>query len=135
MDLSDALIKRGSIFHSCEFEHIDHCKFFIIIGENKDNYAGYFFINSNINRNISKKPEYFNMQAPIKKSNYSFLNYNSYIDCHAISLIPKDKLSQQIKNERTTFIGFLLEDDIELLLENLRNSDLYSENEKNSFFR
>ena len=135
MDFSNALIKRGTVFHSCEFEQIDHCKFFIIIGEDKNNYAGYFFINSNININIRKNPELFNMQALIKKSDYSFLKYDSYIDCHAISLISKDKLLRQIQNERTTFKGFLTDEDIELLLENLRKSDLYSEDEKDSFFK
>ena len=38
MDFKDALIKRGYIFHSYEFENIQHGKFFVIIGEDKKNY-------------------------------------------------------------------------------------------------
>lgn len=43
MDLSSVLIKRGSIFHSCEFKDIGHCKYFIVIGEDRNNYVGFFF--------------------------------------------------------------------------------------------
>lgn len=37
------LIKRGVILHSTIFEYIDHGKFFVIIGEDEDNYIGLFF--------------------------------------------------------------------------------------------
>ena len=40
------LIKRGVILHSTIFEYIDHGKFFVIIGEDEENYIGLFFINS-----------------------------------------------------------------------------------------
>jgi len=70
----------------------------------------------------------------IKRSNYAFLNYDSFIDCHALSLIHKNKLSEQISKELAIFKGFLTAEDESLLLENLRCSDLYSEDEKERFF-
>jgi len=136
MDFKDALIRRGYIFHSCEFENIEHGKFFVIIGENKNNYAGYFFINSNINTYISKKSELFAMQMLIKRSDYpSFLKNDSFIACHKISLVAKDKLAEQIRKKTIQYKGYLTKEDEERLLENLRKSDLYSNEEKDSFFR
>jgi len=74
------------------------------------------------------------MQMQIKRSNYVFLNYDSFIDCHALSFIHKNKLSEQISNKLTILKGFLTADDESILLENLRCSDLYSEDEKERFF-
>jgi hypothetical protein len=117
------------------FENINHGKFFVIIGEDENNYAGYFFINSNINQNISKKPELFEMQMPIKRSAYSsFLTYDSFIACHKISLISKNKLSEQIRKGSTKYVETLTKEDEELLLNGLRNSKLYSEKEKKRYF-
>lgn len=136
MEFKDALIKRGHIFHSNKFENIKHGKFFVVIGEDKNNYVGYFFINSNINSYISTKQKLLEMQMPIKRSNYEdFLEYNSYIDCHVVSKIPKNKLSEQISKKETQYKGYLTKEDMCILLENLRNSDLYSEEEKDSYFR
>jgi hypothetical protein len=135
MDLSEVLIKRGSIFYSCEFTNIEHGKFFVVIGEDNNNYVGFFFINSNININIQRIDKFFKMQMPVKKQDYSFLKYDSYIDAHAISLIRKDKLKEQISKKIVAFKNRLTKDDEILLLENLRNSDLYSEQEKNIFFK
>jgi len=136
MDFKDALIKRGYIFHSHEFENIKHGKFFVIIGEDNNNFAGYFLINSNINPYIFKKPALFEMQMPVKMAAYSsFLTHDSFIACHEISLIPKSKLSKQISDGVAQYKGYLTKEDEERLLENLRNSDLYSEEVKNSFFK
>jgi hypothetical protein len=134
MDFGNALIKRGCIFHSW-FENIKHGKFFVIIGEDENNYAGYFFINSNINQNISKKPELFEMQMPIKKSVYSsFLTHDSFIACHKISLISKNTLSEQIRRGLAKYKDRLTNEDEELLLDALRSSDLYSEKQKKRYF-
>ena len=133
---NDLIIKRGSIFHSCEFKDIDHCKFFVIMGEDGDNYVGYFFINSNINPYIRKKTELFNMQVLIKRSDYEkILTHDSFIATHYINRIPKKKLSEQLDKGLTTYRGCLEKEDEERLLENLRNSDLYSDIEKESFFK
>jgi len=135
MDFKDELIKRGYIFHSYKFENIEHGKFFVVIGEDKNNYVGYFFINSNRNPYISGKPKLFDMQIPIKKSVYSsFLTHDSYISCHEISKISKNKLREQINMGITQYKEHLIKEDVKILLESLKNSDLYSEEEKEQFF-
>lgn len=61
MEIPDFLIEskidRGTILHSTMFEDIDHGKFFVIIGVNAEYVAGFFFINSNINKYIMGKQE------------------------------------------------------------------------------
>lgn len=59
--LADVYIKRGSILHSREFEGIDHGKFFVIVGEDKDELYGFFFINSHINPYLQKRPALYQM--------------------------------------------------------------------------
>ena len=50
--LRDLLIKRGNIFLSGHFDNISHEKFFVIIGEDENDFVGFFFINSAINQYI-----------------------------------------------------------------------------------
>ncbi|MDR2358177.1 MAG: hypothetical protein LBD87_00055 [Prevotellaceae bacterium] len=134
--LSKALIRRGVLLHAEEFDHIDHGKFFVIIGENEQGFVGFFFINSNINNYVKSRPDFMDMQMPIKHSNYpDILSYDSFIACHALSQIPKIKLAQQIECGAAQFKGTLLTEDLELLLENLRSSKLYSKVEKETFFK
>jgi len=137
MDFSNFLIKRGTIFHSYGFEKkIGHGKFFVIIGEDEKNYVGYFFINSEINRNIGKNKDFFNMQMPIKRSSYpDFLIKDSWVDLHEITTIPKNELSEQINNNSAKYKGNLIKEDETLMLECLRSSDLYNEIQKDTYFK
>jgi len=134
MDLSNILIKRGNIFHSCKFENIDHCKYFVVMGEDKNRYVGYFFINSNITHSIKKKQDLLDMQMHIKRSDYSFLRYDSFIGANALSYIPKDELTMQLEKRLTTYIGNLTKEDEERLLDSLRRSKLYSAREQKAYF-
>ena len=134
--LSNALITRGVILHAKEFDNIAHGKFFVIIGENKQAFVGFFFINSNINNYVKSRPDFMDMQMLIKHANYpEFLSHDSFIACHALSQIPKTKLAQQVECGAAQFKGTLLPEDLELLLENLRASKLYSKIEKETFFK
>ncbi len=55
--LIEKVVMRGQILHSDIFEGIDHAKFFVVIGVSEDAIAGFFYINSEINRHINTKPE------------------------------------------------------------------------------
>ncbi|MDR3226283.1 MAG: hypothetical protein LBT56_01245 [Prevotellaceae bacterium] len=128
-------IKRGAIFLSEKIKNIEHPKFFVIIGEDANNFVGYFFINSSVNKYMFSRQDFINMQMNIKRSKYdSFLKYDSFIDCHELSKIKKDTLLEQINNKITEYKGELTEEDLEMLMENLRKSDLYSKVEKDTFF-
>ena len=78
-------IQRGTILHSTLFEYIDHGKFFVIVGVTKDYVAGFFFVNSNINKYIWSKPEQLAMQCVLRHSNYDFLNYDSFLSAVKIN--------------------------------------------------
>ena len=75
------------------------------------------------------------MQMPIKKSIYSFLNYDSFIDAHEVKLISKTLLHNEIMSGNTTIKGCLMQEDIKLLLNALRESKLFSQIEKETFFK
>ena len=135
MKLPAALfIDRGGILHSDTFDNIDHGKFFVVIGKNDDGYVGFFFINSNIHP-INQKPEQMKMQYLLRKSDYGFLNYDSFLCCTEIQTIEKDKLDESLAQGRTIVKGVLKSEHIEEVLEMVRNSKLFTEVEKETFFK
>lgn len=50
--LIEEVVRRGQILYSDIFEEIDHAKFFVVIGVTEDAIAGFFYINSEINRAV-----------------------------------------------------------------------------------
>ena len=82
--LIESRIDRGAILHSTMFENIDHGKLFVIVGVNEEHVAGFFFINSNINIHIEGKQEQMDMQYPLRKADYSFLRYDSFLSATRI---------------------------------------------------
>jgi hypothetical protein len=131
-----SLIKRGTILHRYFNNTIPpKSKFFVVIGENENNIVGFFFVNTDINNYLKHNRLYFDMQMSVKRSVYGFLNYDSFIDAHELKLIDKTLLHNEITSGNTTFKGCLTRDDIELLLNALRESKLFSSIEKNTFFK
>lgn len=131
--LFESVIERGSILHSTMFKNIDHDKFFVIIGINEDSIAGFFFINSNINIHLEDKPEQFSMQYPMKKKDYAFLHYDSFLCATNIETIPKSELADSISNGITKFIDRMKDDDLEAILKAARTSRLFSNYQKKQF--
>ena len=135
MDLPISLvIQRGCILHSTMFDDIDHGKFFVIIGEKDENYVGFFFINSNINP-INQKPEQLKMQYLLRPADYDFLTHDSFLCCTEITPIDKSKLATSINNGETTTKGMLIQEHIDEILSMVRESKLFSEREKDTFFK
>ena len=133
--LAEVYIKRGSILHSREFEGIDHGKFFVIVGEDKDDLYGFFFINSNINPYLQNRPSLYQMQIPLNQENYSdILTHNSFLDCHAITPISKTKLKGQFGEGKAQYKGELTEEDLDVVMRTVRESDLFSDYEKETYF-
>lgn len=123
-------IHRGTILHSTLFEYIDHGKFFVVVGVTEEAIAGYFFVNSNINRYISDKPEMMAMQFLLKRSDYAFLRYDSFLSAAKINEISCTRLAKSIVNGETKIVGTLKEADMSTLLEHARKSRLFSKREK-----
>ena len=59
-DFLAASIKRGAILHSYMFRNIDHGKFFVVVGVSEDKVAGFFFINSQINKFLFRSQDLLN---------------------------------------------------------------------------
>jgi len=133
-NLAELAVVRGAVLHGV-FENIDHKKFFVIIGENNEQLIGFFFINSNIHQSLKNKPAQFEMQMSIKKSNYDFLNYDSFVCADKIKIISKSRIVSDIVNKKTEIKGSLTENDLEMLLNATRNSKLFSKIEKDTFFK
>lgn len=131
--LIESQIDRGTILHSTMFENIDHGKFFVIVGVNADYVAGFFFINSNVNIHIEGKQEQLNMQYPLKKEDYSFLRYDSFLSATRIEKIPRSKIVETINVGITQIIGTMKQEHMDELLEKARESILFSKQQIKQF--
>lgn len=129
-----ATISRGSILHSNTFVGIDHGKFFVIIGEDDEHVAGFFYINSNVHPLLDNKPEQFAMQYIIRPGDYKFLHHDSFINASSIQKIAKSELIDSISCNETQIIDSLKPPHLEELLDLLRESPLYSPSVKRTYF-
>ena len=127
-------IERGVILHSDIFKNIDHGKFFVVVGITKDYIAGYFFINSNIHKSIQSKPEQLAMQCILKRSDYGFLRYDSFLSAIMVNEIPCERLAKSMQNGVTKIVGQLKKEHLDDLLEKTRNSRLFSKKVKEMYF-
>lgn len=126
-------VKRGDIYHA-QFNGIDHGKFFVVMGVSEDMVCGFFFINSNINRFIFNKPELLALQYQIRHSDYSFLNYDSFICASSVKEISLSMLSDDISDRKITFVGCLKEEHVADILEMVRSSCAINNRDKSRFF-
>jgi hypothetical protein len=126
---------RGTILHSARFDWIDHGKLFVIIGENKADMIGFFFINSNINTKIWLNKRMLDMQLQLKRADYpDILQYDSFLGCHELVKLSKSILTDWIECGDAQIRGVLNEDDIELILDAALKSPLFTEEEKELYF-
>lgn len=127
-------IKRGSVLLSESFEDIDHAKFFAVMGVYEDRIAGFFFINSRIHPIVQRKPEQFAMQYQLRKEDYGFLRYDSFLGANELLIRPVSDLVKTMQNGQTSIVGQLTEKDLASVLEACRESKLFSAKEKRQFF-
>ena len=132
---AEMILCRGSIFHGNIFPTIDHGKFFAVIGEDGDDLIGAFFINSDINLNVIRSQEQHDLQIPLTNLKYPFLTKDhSFLNCADLIRIDKHALKEHIDSGRVVFKDSLTGDDLAVILEKLRASDLYTQSEKATFF-
>lgn len=134
LELLQTGIERGTILLSDSFEDIDHAKFFAIIGVYKNVIAGFFFINSRIHPIISSKPELFAMQYQLRRKDYDFLRYDSFLGANELQTRSVESLAKSMKDGQTSIVGKLTDYDLNSVLEACRNCDLFSAKEKQQFF-
>lgn len=138
MELPEHILKqavqRGSILLSDSFEDIDHAKFFAVMGIHKGKVAGFFFINSRIHPILEAKPEQLAMQYLLKKCDYAFLRYDSFLSANELLKRSVGEIVGSIRNKHTSIVGHLTESDLLAILEACRHSNLFSAREKEQFF-
>lgn len=127
------IITRGTIIHSYGFDDIDHGKFFVVVGVSHGEVAGFFFINSNINRFLHDKPEMMNMQFCMRKEDYSFLRYDSFLAGHEILKIRLDVLESDITQGNAKKVGQMKDEHLQDILIRARQSKLFRPRDKKNF--
>lgn len=120
--------------HSEIFEDIDHGKFFAVMGVSEDMLVGFFFINSRIHPAIQRRPAQFAMQYLLRKKDYDFLKYDSFLSATTIVKLPVNRLSETIAGGQTAYVGKLTEEDLTAILEACRKSNLFRPSDKRKFF-
>lgn len=127
-------IHRGTIIHSNNFKAIGHGKFFVVMGVDEHSIVGFFFINSNIHPAIFKRQALLDMQYPMKKSDYQFLRYDSFLCASNLMTIERQSLVSDISSGTARIIGEMRQEHLADILAAARNSILFTDYQKQSFF-
>ena len=127
------LIKRGAILHSETFDFVDHGKFFFIMCVSHGEVAGFFFINSVINKWIHGKEEMLAMQYPMRKADYGFLRYDSFLAAQELLKIPISKIESDMEKWQTIFKALMKEEHVNEVLQLARHSKLFKPKDKKNF--
>ena len=127
------LIKRGAILHCETFDFVDHGKFFVIMGVSHGEVAGFFFINSGINKWIQGKEEMLAMQYPMRKEDYGFLRYDSFLAAQELLKIPISKIESDMEKGQTIFKALMKEEHVNEVLQMARHSKLFKPKDKKNF--
>lgn len=134
ISLLEKSIQRGTILHSTMFENINHGKFFVVMGVTQEYIAGFFFINSNIHRSLSNKPDQFALQYPLRHADYKFLKYDSFLCATDILKKKRKEIAESITDGETSIVGILNKEHLDEVLDMVRNSKLFSKIDKMKFF-
>lgn len=90
-------------------------KYFVVLGFDSDGVAyGGVIINSNINKNLPGHLKMYHM--PLKKSKYSFLRYDSFVDCLQLKTAYPNKFNEW------RFLGKIDEFDVGLIIGTIKES-------------
>lgn len=136
--LGNLLIKRGEIFigeKGTFDENISHSKFFVIMGEDEDSYIGFFFINSEVHKYIQARPELYSLQYPLSPEKYSFLSHDSVIGCESIKRLKKQSVLDGLEQGSIVHKGTLLSSDIDVILNMVSKSKVFTKHEKDTYFK
>ena len=101
---------------------LQRTKYFVVVGHDQDNgLIGSLLVNSNVNENVINTKILLDCQFPLKKNDYDFLYYDSYLDCSELFELNKIKILQNGME-----IGELTLRDKMLVTEHLRDSEVIS---------
>lgn len=101
MNQADGIMPKGN--------ELSRDKFFVVLGFDDDgNVFGGVIVNSRINPHLPQRIADFHM--PIKCKNYSFLKYDSFVDCLMLKTASLEKLA------KSKLVGKIDEEDIDLII-------------------
>lgn len=126
-------ICRGDILLS-DFEGIDLKKFFVVMGISEDRLCGFFFINSNVHKSLYNKPEQLAMQYPLKKRDYDFLRYDSFLCASSVKEKSLSSIVEGISSNTISIIGRLKDEHIAEVLAMVNSSIVISKRHKRIYF-
>ncbi len=126
-------VRRGDILLS-EFANIDHYKYFVVMGVSDKGICGFFFINSNIHQAIFNKQDILAMQYQMKRSDYGFLRYDSFLCASSVQEKDLESISQGILDGNVRVIDRMKDEHIKEVIEMVRNSTCISERYKKLYF-
>ena len=128
-------LSKGAIFIN-KFDEIDHPKFFIVVGLSQDKaFTCSVYINSTIHPSIKRKQNLLDLQIEIKASKYKFLDYDSYVCCSTPLPIDATNIKKWIDSNSCYYKGSLDQTDLGIITNKLINSDLFSEEEIDLYFK
>ncbi len=104
------------------------------MGISKDKVCGFFFINSNIHPSIFNKEELLALQYPLRRIDYPFLNYDSFLCASTVIERSVDVISKGIQDGTTKVIGRLKDQHVCEVLEMVRASKVISKRHKQLYF-
>jgi hypothetical protein len=130
----DAL-KIGDVI-AMPFEDVDHDKYCIITGINKDKICTTsVYINSKIHICLNNKPELYLLQIPLrKKPHYKFLNKDSFVNCAKFLEHDVNELIDNINSGNSRVLGSIDDEDLELIRRTIYESDVIDDDYRDMFY-
>lgn len=136
MDLSDFLpsdfrkdfasrnLKIGTVLRlSVKDTKPPKIKRFIVVGKTIDGLSlASVYINSHINLKVNWNIELQSLNIPLENKGNDFLDRDSFVDCSKLVFRDSNEISEIIQNNPQAVKGELKEEDLQLILETLRNS-------------
>lgn len=87
-------------------------------------------INSNINSFIQKRPKLLACQYILKHSRYSFLKYDSFVNCAQ----PHVTDGEYFSNDKYKIVDTLSQEDMQNIIDDILNSDSLTGEQIKTFF-
>lgn len=126
------ILKPGAVIKLFTKETKPKPKFkrFVVIGKDaNDNLIGVVFINSNINFNVINNPELERLQHKIEKSDNTFIEWESSVDCSKIVLIPYNTVKTELLKDLSNVLGNVKTDDLQKIVTLVKSSSNVSQKE------
>ena len=106
----------------------------VVVGFNEGKILfAYVFINTEINPNIFSSPRMRDLHLAFEASGREYLDHDSYVDCSQIKQEDSDAIKELMTQDFSVHIGDLSGNDIEKVVEKLKNAPTIDVKTKRKF--